>query len=928
MKQVVVTALGIRKQERALGYSVSVVSGDEMAKAREINFTNSLAGKVAGVNVSSMASGPAGSNRVIIRGNSSLSGNNQPLYVVDGIPIDNSQLGNAGMWGGYDRGQGIGNLSSDDIESVSVLKGNAAAALYGSRASNGVILITTKSGHKRKGVGIEFSSNYVSDNIIDYTDFQHEYGSGDRGLKPTSKAEALDDGAWVWGEKLDGSDVIQFDGVARPYSYVGNNAKRFYRTGSTWTNNLALSGGNDVQTYRFSMTDLRNNSIVPNSGMSRDNISLQTNGQYGKRLTLSARIEYVYEKVKNRAYLSDSPKNANYAVFSLPPNVNVENLKGTSGDPGRGADGNELLWNGNVFATNPYFATYQVIDNDNRNRVLGSVLLKYQFTDWLYLQGRMGRDFSEVRSIGVEPYGLAYSIRGGMGEENRKIVETNADAMLGWDHNFGNNIINFNGFIGLSSMVHKYEHLYLGGNKFYFPSFYNISNLQNQTRNMSVQEHGINSFYGSAEVSYKKQLYLDGTVRKDWFSTLDGRGVLYPSVSLSWVFSDAFNMPAWFSFGKIRASWAQVGGGANRPYQTALSYRLVGQGHLGMSVESISQGSVPNKNLTPYTSNENELGLNIRLFNNRIGVDFDVYNRKTEDDIVSATISHASGYNAATVNLGEITNKGVELLVNAGIVRHHAFKWDVTFNYANNKNEVVKLNGEIKTMIVDQSRNMGTYIANMVGYPYSEIYGYTYRTDAQGRRVYDASGLPMRSTDLQALGTGVCPTTMGLNNSFTYKNFNLSFLIDMKAGGSIYSATNAYAYVRGLHKNTLVGRASGIDVSGVDESGAEFSHHIDANNVQDYYHAIYHISEQFVYDASFVKLRQFVLGYNLPAGLVNKTPFEAMNISLVGRNLLLLWSKTENIDPESTFSNGNAQGLEMFGVPPIRSFGINLNVKF
>ncbi len=924
--EVVVTSFGIEKAKKSLGYSITEVSGDEFTEAREINVANALVGKVAGVSVSNVATGASGSSHVIIRGNTSLSAGNQPLYVIDGIPIDNSQMGSPGTWGGADWGDGTSSLNPDNIESMSILKGNSAAALYGSRASNGVILITTKKGQKREGLGIEFSTNYVLEDMVDYAHYQKQYGQGYNGAKPVSQSEAMDYGLYSYGAKLDGSSVIQFDGVSRPYSYVGNNRERFYRTGGTWTNTLSLSGGSDVHTYRFTIGDLENQDIVPNSNMYRRSLDLNVDGKYGKRLNASAKISYVKQHIGNRTKIMDSPGNVNYPVFSLPPSIDVRTLKGTTGKPGANEEGTELEFNGNQYVTNPYWTAYQFKHGTDLNRVIASVLLKYSFTDWLYLQGRVGRDWTHRFSNELEPYGTAFRPLGALHENRHVISETNADIMLGWDHDFSD--VGFNGFVGGNYMRHNYDHAGLGGENFNIPFFHDVTNLSNQSYSTGISKYGVNSLFGSAEVSFKNYLFLNLTARQDWFSTLDGKHVLYPSASLGWVFSDTFTMPDWMTFGKLRLSWAEVGGGVDSPYQTALSYSLLGDGHQGQPGGRISQSTVPNTNLKPFKSTEYEIGTDVRFFNNRLGVDLTLYSKKTENDILSSSISRASGYPTARVNVGEITNKGVELLVNMGIIRHRDFEWNASFNYAYNKNKVISLAEGITTLTMEQSRTQNTYLANIVGLPYSQIYGYKFRTNDKGQRIYDSAGLPLQSNELYPLGSGICPTTMGLSNSLKYKNFYLNILIDMRTGGHIYVASDAYGYTRGFHQNTVEGRESGMDISGVDESGAAFTYHFTPENVQNYYRRIFNISEEFVENASFIKFRELTFGYNLPARLLNRTPFADVTLSLVGRNLFLLWHKTTNIDPESTYLSGNAQGLEGFGVPPTRSFGLNLSVKF
>ncbi len=919
LSEVVVTSLGISKEKKALGYAVTEIGGEDFTEARELNVANSLAGKVAGVNVSNIASGPGGSSRVIIRGNSSISGNNQPLYVVDGIPIDNTNLGSAGMWGGQDWGDGVSSINPDDIETMTVLKGSSAAALYGSRASNGVIMITTKKGGKRKGVGVEVQSNYTFENIIETFDFQKEYGQGDNGKRPTTQPEAIASNLYSWGEKLDGRSTIQFDGQSRPYSDVGDNLGSFYQTGSTWTNSLSLSGGDENYNFRFGVTNLENQGIIPNSGLDRNTFTTNTSGKFGK-LTASFAGTYIRENVQNRPRLSDSPGNANYTAWSMPANVDVNSLLGPNGD-GTNEEGTELLFNDNIYVTNPWFAAYNFVGSNTKHRAMGNTTLRFQFTDWLYIQGRAGIDSYTERRTSVEPYGTAYKPLGGMSELERRFTETNLDLIIGVDKTLDNGI-GISAFVGGNQMERSFETLGGSGNNFNIPFLHTLNNLANRGTSYGISEKAINSVFGSLELSYNSILYLTATARNDWFSTLpvESNSILYPSFTASFILSDAITMPSFVSFAKLRGGWAQVGGDTD-PYQLNLTYGLVGQGHFGSPLGRISQGRIPNFNLQPSETSEIELGADFRLFQNKLGVDITYYDKTTSNDILFASISQTSGFGSQVVNIGELRNSGIELLLNITPIKRTDFSWDMTFNFANNQNEVVSLltpEQDEESIRVSESRTRSAYIHHEEGQPYSVIKGFKYARDAAGNIQYDENGYPVRG-EFGVLGNGVHPTTLGLTNRFRYKNFQLSVLVDGKFGGDIYAATNAFAYLRGLHKNTLVGRENG-NVGGPKT--------LPLDEVDNYYSQIYNITEEFVEDASFIKLRQFTLGYNFPKSLLESTPFSEVSLSLVGRNLLLLMSKVDNIDPESTYSNGNAQGLEMFGVPQTRSFGFNLNVKF
>lgn len=945
LAEVVVTALGIEKERRSLAYSISEVKGDDLIEAREINLGDQLQGRIAGVNVSNIGSGVAGSSRVVIRGNTSLTGNNQPLYVIDGVPMDNSQLGSAGMWGGVDWGDGLSSLNPDDIESLSVLKGNTAAALYGSRASNGVVLITTKKGTKRQGIGVEVNSQYTAERIFNLFDFQQEYGHGSAGMKPTNPGQGREFGGISWGARLDGSPVYQFDGVERPYSYAGDNFNRFYRTGSTLTNTVALTGGNDKQTFRFSMSDLRNEAITPNSGMDRQTATLSTNANYVEKLTLSAKLQYTRENVRNRARLSDSPGNSNATLAILPPNINVDDLRGDPDKLGARPDnGRELQYNDNTFSQNPWWAAYQFENSNVRDRIIGSAMARYDFTDWLYAQARIGMDWYTSRRRSLEPYGTAYRQLGALNEEQIRVREINTEYIIGAQKEFGD--FNVNAFFGGNMMERSYENLGARAENFNVPFLHSVINGSNQSIIFDFNQEGINSLFGSTEFSYKNLLFLNVTARNDWFSTLpvDSNSILYPSVGGSFVFSDAFMLPSWISFGKVRGSWAEVGGGAN-PYQLALNYSLVGQGHMGAALGRIDQTSVPNSMLQPLTAGEFEVGFDIRFLDDRFGIDYAYYDRTTRNDIIQTTIPNASGFGQATVNVGEVSNRGHEVLFTANVIESQDFSWSSNLNLSYNINNVESLFEDSRVLSVDEARTGGAFIQHRIPYTdqngvfmpggYSVIMGRKHQR-INGQKVYDENGLPLFTDDLHYLGSGISPWAGGWNNSFRIKNVSVGMLFDFKFGGSIYSGTNARAYATGNHKETLEGREDGLVVSGVDGNGEERTWNIAARDqslqgittVQDYYGRMAEITENFVYDSDFVKLRQVSIGYNIPTRLLDRTPITGMNVSLIARNLLLLYSKVDNIDPESTFNSLNGQGIEYYGVPQTRSYGFNISMKF
>lgn len=951
LDEVVVTAFGIERDKKALQYSVTEVDGSSFQEARELNLANSLAGKVAGVNASNLSTGPAGSSRVIIRGNVSLTGNNQPLYIVDGIPIDNSSFGQAGLWGGVDQGDGMSSINPDDIETLTVLKGANAAALYGSRASNGVILITTKSGKNRKGIGVELNSNFVFETPIDFFDFQDQYGQGRDGLAPADAAEAWGYGNGNnWGARLDGSMVPQFDGVSRPYVYLRDqNIQNFYRNGTTWTNTIGFSGGDANHQVRLNASVLDNKSIQPNAGYKRRNITASYNGKFGDRITLVSKVMYSNEDAQNRPRIADSPGNSMNALLSLPMNYDVNDLYGDPNKPGAVPEGvitqdakstgEELQISNNLWNANPWWAAYQFDQDDLRDRVITSQQARLDITDFLYVQGRVGMDWYVRRETSLTPYGTGYQRRGSMNESERRVREINMEAILGFSDTYGD--LSVDAFIGANRMRQQFETLSLGGNNFNIPFFHTFANLQNQSPGYGFSAKGIDSYFGSATVGYKDFLYLTGTARQDWFSTLnpETNSILYPSLGGSFVFSEILNLGNSGFFGKLRASWAQVGGDTN-PYNLLLTYGL-GQGHLGQPNASIQQGSIPNPFLVPLTSTEFEVGFDLRFLNNRLGLDVTYYNQVTTDDILNATISGSSGFDQTTINIGEMQNRGLELLLTARPVQTKDFNWNISFNMGINDNKVISLSEGIDEIRsaggLGEPRTRWAFIFNVVGEPFGTIKGFTQQM-IDGKPVFNPdNGQPVRSNETEILGQGVHRYTGGITNSINFKGIYADFLIDFKTGGQLYSGSNVRFVGSGDHRMTVEpteglgfvseGRDK-ITVTGVDPNGDAFTKVLDAEETDGFWGAYSQLSDRFIYDASFIKLRQVSLGYSIPASVLNNVPVRTIRVSFVARNLALLLSNLENVDPESVYNNSNAQGLEYFSFPQTRSYGLNVKIDF
>jgi TonB-linked SusC/RagA family outer membrane protein len=865
---------------------------------------------------------------VVIRGATSVRTDNQPLYVINGIPIDNKQQGSAGEWGGTDAGDGLSSLNPDDIESITVLKGGAAAALYGSRAGQGVILITTKSGRSQKGLGVEVTSSYTVDRAVKNTDWQYEYGAGNLGQKPTTVLQARENARFSWGARLDGSQVYGPDGLLHPYVAAKDNMKNFYNNGSTFSNSVALSGGSEAANFRFSVGNVSNNSIVPNSGYDRKTFSLALNGRPNKRFIFESNLTYFLEESQNRTFLSDAPKNPNISLQTLATNVDVRWL-----NPGYDSAGYESPhFATDVFTQTPYFAVNKVQNRDRRSRFFGMGGVTFNITNHWYLRGRLGIDNIVYEQTGIEPTGIAYRPLGAMNESQENRMQYTAEGTLGYRQTFSD--FSVDAFVGAWRQHFRNKGYGINGSDFKTPYLYFVSNLKTRNFNNSFDESEVNSLFGSADLGFRNYLFLTLTGRQDWFSTLNpaSNSIFYPSAGLSFVFTDAFaGMPAWLNYGKVRASWANVGGGDPRPYATILTYNALGNNYLGQPLMSTGTSNIPNSQLKPFNVQTTEFGFEVRTLNNRLGFDFTYYAKKTKDDILDAAVSITSGYRGTTVNVGEMTNKGIEVQLTFSPVRSKNFSWELAYNFAHNTNTLVRLNPTGTNTApapidLGVNRDFNAWISLVQGEPFGVIRSYTPRRDAKGDLILNASKQPQRG-DIKIVGYGVPPTTMGLNQTFNYKGFNLSFLIDGKFGGNLFSSTNYVGYRLGLHKGTLEGRGGpGLPVSGVTEAGVAVDTVLDAQTYWRSWAAAN--TDQFVYSADFIKLRSLTLGYALPASIVSRTPFTALSLSIVGRNLLLLHSKVPNVDPESNYQAGNAQGLERFGVPITRSLGVTLQARF
>jgi TonB-linked SusC/RagA family outer membrane protein len=950
LEEVLVTALGIGKQEKSLGYSAMEMDGSLFGRSREVNLGNALIGQMAGVSVVENATGPYGSSRVLIRGNASLSGNNQPLYVVDGVPYDNANQGYPGQWGGVDLGDGLSNINPDDIESIVVLKGVAASALYGYRGGNGAILITTKSGSKTRGLGVEVNNNLTLNSVIDERNYQFRYGQGVTGIKPVDEVMAQGAPYYSWGARLDGSPAVNYLGNIYPYLPATRNFEHFFRTGVTDQSSLALTGANNKGHFRLGISDLALNTIVPNSSMTQQGLNFNSSYSVTNKLQMDLKADYVFEQVKNRASLSDDPGNVMAAPLYLANSFDIRWMKDHTIQP----DGTEWLpGTTDPYFENPYYIAYDYQNTTDRNRLTGGLTLKYQVLDWLSVQGQVSRDGYLFDVTQIVPSGVEYTrtdgIHGGnLTQYEVNFHELNSSFMIGAHKKIGdiwslildaggNQQDNVNDMSGIGAVPNS-------GNRaagpFIIAGDYNQENIEVKPYSSILQHYRVNSLFASADLGYKSYLFLTVTARNDWFSTLNINTdhYLYPSFAGSFVFSDLLRLPAWISRGKIRASYAASSNGT-APYQNAVTYGVQGYTANNQPLGYVAtNGVIPDGHLRPVSIAEEELGLAMQFLNERLGFELAVYDKHTTNDIVNVTVSPTSGYNQDVENIGEVRNKGIELLLTGVPIRTRTFKWSLSFNIAVNDNKVLYVGGLQSIVINGAYPRWGSEvsISNVVGLPYGQIMGFGYKRDQKGNIIYSdgitnpaPAGEP-EQTSVIPLGSTVYKQTGGVTNEFHYRDFFLSFLIDFKYGAKIYSGTNLLLYYYGLSKTTLQGRETGYIGKGVLESGHPNTTAVPA---EQYFQDISaggtdHIAEEFVYDASYIKLRSASLGYSVPAAWLKKQFIKEISFSLVGRNLAILMKHTPNIDPESSVNNTNGQGLEQTGYPATRSLGCNLNLKF
>ena len=978
LDEVVVTALGITREKKALGYTAQEVKQNALVQGKDNNLLNSLSGKIAGVRITN-TQGDVGSSRIVIRGETSIAGENQPLFIVDGIPVDNSQLNARSS--GRDFKNAIADLNPEDIKTLTVLKGPNAAALYGARAAHGAIVITTKGGDKRqKGIGITLHSSTQVSFVATLPEFQNLFGQGAGGRFSyvDGKGAGVNDGVdESWGPRLDiGLLIPQFDSpldadgnrVATPWVSHPNNVRDYFRMGISTNSGISVARGDDKYQFRVGYNYEKQVSIVPDAGTNKTNISLNTDYHLAKWIVVGATANYIV-----------------YTAPSLPGSATPSGSNVRSNSPmlqflwfGRQVDTNSLKadytrnWNSSYY-DNPFWSASYNTQSQERHRLIGDLHAEFRLTDGLNVRFRTSTDWYNDRRKSKVKWGSAGagSPYGSYAEDAYTVKENNTEVLATYIKQLNKNW-GIDALLGFNVRNKQYENNYQAAPRLAVADLYTLTNSRDPLISSNdfyrLRQYGL---YGSIQLDYRRWAFLNITGRNDWSSTLpvDNNSYFYPSVTASVLLSEAFG---WRSkavnYLKIRGGWSQVGADAN-PYQlaTVFTSETAFNGNPLQSSSTIGM----NPNLKPEKTSSIEAGFEAAFWDNRLYLDFTYYKTDSRNQILKLATTAASGYTSQVRNAGHIRNRGYEIQLGAvPIQTSKGFRWNLDLNYGANSSKVVKLDDE-GLITSYQLYSSGIQILASVGEAYGTLFGTSYVRDANGNVVVDANGLPKISTTNKTLGKFTPDWTGGISNTFSYRSLSLSFLIDASVGGSIFSNTNKTGKYTGVLANTLSGRDAehgglwyytdamgnnvrlpespsysvssdglyyaqvngqstrvyqdGIMVEGVTESGSKNEEVVSAEK---YYHRIYSIAEANVYDASYVKLREVALSYRLPRLWTQKLHLQEASVTLTGRNLWTIYKSVPNIDPESALTTGNAQGVEAYSLPTTRSFGVNLSVKF
>ncbi|MCE1155124.1 MAG: SusC/RagA family TonB-linked outer membrane protein, partial [Bacteroidales bacterium] len=934
--EVVVTALGISREKKTLGYALQEIKGESLLEARETNIANALSGKVTGLQVIRSSNGPAGSSKLVLRGYSSLTGDNQPLIVVDGIPVENfTGASNNDYWNpSTDMGNGLSDINPEDIESMSVLKGASAAALYGSRAGNGVILITTKSGKKREGLGVTLSSSIGFEQILTTPEMQSSFGQGADGIFDNRSSSS-------WGPQITGQSVTKWDGSASTLQAF-NNVQNFFKTGLNLNNNVSFQQQINNTSIYTSLTRTDDQSMIPGAKLTRTNLMTRALAKLGQsqKWTLDTKVQYIQSKAHNRPLSGHNSSNSFRTMYLLPVSMDIRDFSTPVNDLGT------MVWYGGGQQVNPYWSELYNLNDDSRDRFIFHGSLRYDISDWLKAEVKGGADMytnnTESKQYGGSPLGATG--RYSMGKNT--FAETNYSALITAqkDNLFGK--IGGMATIGGNLMKQLSSGISGSSGELEVPNLFSLNNGKN---NPSVGESfstkKINSVYGMLQLNYDGYLFLEGTFRNDWSSSLaaENRSYFYPSVNASWVITDMLNkmdkQTNWLSYGKVRASYAMVGNDLP-PYQLYNTY-WIGKDPLGNTTAGLGN-TLYDKNVLSELIKSLEFGADIRFFNNRLGFDFTWYKSNATRQLINLPMDPLSGFSSKKINAGNIQNKGIELTVNASIIEpaKQSFGWDIQVNYSKNNNTIEELYDDIDVYALGGFDNL--QILAHVGGEYGEIWGTTYKRVEDknspyfGKMILTADGLPQGNTEKKKIGSQVPDALVGVTNTFSYKGLALSFLIDGRFGGEMFSTTNQAMQAAGTAAVTAPGGVrNDMTLDGVIASGTDFIPNTKSITTQQYWATVtgatgnLGIGEANIYDATNIRLRTLQLTYDLPSKLLAKTILQRVKVGFSANNLWLISSHMNGVDPESTFATGtNAVGFENTAPPTSRTYLFNITLGF
>ncbi|WP_228527898.1 SusC/RagA family TonB-linked outer membrane protein [Pararhodonellum marinum] len=947
MDEVIVTALGIKREEASLGYATQTISTEKLTDARSNNWTAALAGKVAGLSVVGGGAGPMGSQRITLRGETSLNlSNNEALVVVDGVPI-NGQIAGTG-YGGHlnqdspvDFGSAVSDLNQDDIESVTVLKGPAAAALYGSRAANGAMIITTKGGRKQqKGIGVSFNSNISTERTgLRWPEYQYEYGEGrtdayysylDSEDGPNTSTNVA--AGRAWGPRFDGQMYYQYNpdhplGIPSertPWRAYPDYIKGFFNPGYTLINNISLEGATDKSSARISITHLNNDWIVPNTGFERLSVSTALDHQISDRLKINSRVNYVNKKSDNLPMAGYNNQTIMYfMIIGAAPNQNI-NWYRDYWMPGL-----EQIEQKNPFNPGPdnvYLQAYEMINTIDKHGVIGSVSATYDFSDKVQLMLRSGLDLANEDRMQRRPFSMSKFPRGIMRQQAIFNYEINSDFLLTYKERFGSDF-NFIVAAGANRMYNYNNFNGVYADQLAMPGLYMISNsLDQPVADPRILRRSINSVYATSQLDYKGMIYLDLTGRNDWSSTLpaSNNSFFYPSVSTSLILNELMTLPQAFSFSKLRLSYAQVGNDT-RPYQTARYYDQI------YATSFTNPNTLFNADLKPEITTAYEAGLDVRLWNNRAGIDFTAYYSESRNQILAIPLDISTGFDRILTNAGLIRSSGLEVVLNAKPIVKNNFSWDVTLNWAYNRSYVIELAEGLTNQIIGQHSVVS--LEARVGGRMGDLYGLGFQRSPDGDIIYTNSGIPAQlDPERKNWGNAFPDWKGGILNQFSFGKFRATMLWDGQVGGKAFSMTNHKLNTLGKTKVTLPGREEGIIGEGVVANGdGTFSPNTTVTTAQRYYDEYYKHSnvETNIFDTSFLKLRELRFEYNIPPAWLSKIGLNQASVALYGRDLILI-TNFPAFDPEIAMLNSGTllPGVEMTQFPSTRTMGMNISLKF